>query len=109
MIAWVVGAALMAWLSWLVWDRHRQEGMRRARLTEFFSERHIKIVGVKEPSRITYGYPGYTLAFASAEESAAFKSSKHFPEFLGIVQEIHGHHGPRRRPFDAREAVHITP
>jgi len=55
-----------------------------------------------------YGYPYFTLTFASDEDLTIAERSGQIAAFKSSIQKIYGHVGGGSRPFKANDAVYAT-
>ena len=55
-----------------------------------------------------YGFPAFTLTFASEEALQQAEASGGIASFRQTIQDLYGHAGSKRNSFDEKRAIHAT-
>ena len=102
-----VGACLLvALLAFGEFALRRRRAKRDVALKFIFQDFDGAFPSVKESSH--YGYPSFTITFASKAELDRAEKEGLVARFIGSIQEIYAKCGTRRNPFSAERAVWAT-
>ena len=55
-----------------------------------------------------YGFPHFTVTFQSEDDMNVAEASGHLNSFKSTINEICGHYGSKKRPFNVEWAVSVT-
>ena len=101
--ALAIGLVVVLWVGLQVARAQRDQRALIQQIEKFLGGLGVAYVAVKYSG--SYGWPGYTVTFASQAQKQAFSTSPHFEMLIQEMTSMHGKEERGGQTFDPRMAL----